>query len=105
MFKVFDYQCEPCKRKILDLTVEDNEVVTCRKCGGAMVRLFPCPKMRDGAGEKFQPFWSDTFQMRVNDREDMKKVRELRKKHGLECIGHNDQKADRKAIKHNYESE
>lgn len=104
MFKVYDYLCEPCKRKLLDRLSNGDEIIKCGKCGQPMTRLFPCPKGGEQRG-KFKPFWSDTFDMRVNDREDLKKIKELRKQHGLECVGHTTQKADNRAIRHNYESE
>lgn len=106
MFKVFDYHCEPCNFILPDKMVQDDEVVSCETCGKPMDRLFSCPRQgHNGVGERFQPFWSDTFQMRVNDREDLNKLKDLRKQHGLECIGHQDQKPDRTAIRKNYESE
>ncbi len=51
----------------------------------------------------FQPFWSDTMQCRINDREDLKKLRAYAKANGLTNVGHLNQKPDRAAIRYNYE--
>jgi hypothetical protein len=86
--------------------VNDEEAVPCETCGNPMEKLFPCTRRGlNGVGEKFTPFWSDTFEMRVNDREDLSRLKDLRKKHGLECVGHRGQTPDKSAIRKNYESE
>jgi len=103
MLKCYDYLCV-CGEKVFDKLVEPTDVILCEKCGLKMDRLFPCPRKDGHADGKFKPFYSDTFMMHVRDREDMGKVRELRKKHGLEVVGHDRMRPDRKAIRHNLEN-
>lgn len=104
--KVYDYLCESCGFKLLDKMADSEAALRCRKCAKTMTRLFPCPRTgANGVGAQFRPFWSDTFQMRVRDREDLRKLKDLRKQNGLECIGHQRQRPDRKAIRHNFETE
>lgn len=102
MFKVFDFLCV-CGERRNDQLVEKDEVVLCQKCKEPMNRLFPCAQAKEARGN-FKPFWSDTFEMRVNDREDLTKLKQLRKEHGLECIGHRRAKPDRKLIRRSYEN-
>lgn len=102
--KVFDYQCVKCSKVHLDQIVDPKEAIPCPICGKAMSRLFPAPRALDRQG-RFSPFWSETFQMRVNDREDLSKMKDLRKVHNLECVGHTRVKPDRAAIKHRYEND
>lgn len=104
MFKVYDYQCETCGKILYDKLAEKGEIVSCETCLKPMVQLFPCPRSKDRE-LRFQPFYSDTFEMHVNDREDLSKLKDLRKKHGLECVGHRNQRPERTVIRHNYESE
>lgn len=105
-FKVYDYLCESCGFKMADKLADTDAAFRCKKCKKIMTRLFPCPRTgANGVGDVFKPFWSDTFQMRVRDREDLKTVKDLRKKYGLECVGHRRQRPDRKAIRYNFESE
>lgn len=100
-FAYRDFTCGNCKRAInslVEISPSSVEHVIC-DCGGRAVR-------QERAGKKeirFQPFWSDTFEMRVNDREDMKKIKLLRKANGLVCVGHNRQKQDDRAVRYNYE--
>ena len=100
MFKVFDFECECGVRKD-DVMVGDGEAVPC-ECGKTMFKLFPTARSKDFRG-KFSPFWSDTMQCRINDREDLNKLKQYAKDNGLTCVGHNAQKPDRAAIRYNYE--
>lgn len=101
--KVFDYVCGKCGANRNDQIVENGERVKC-SCGSDMLRMFPIARTKDLRGP-FQPFWSDTFQMRVNDREDLKKLQAMRKESGLECVGHTNMKPDKAAIRWNYEND
>jgi len=103
MLKVYDYTCEKCGASEIDKIAEKGSVVSCEKCGHVMTQLFPCPRGGEARG-RFQPFYSDTFEMPVKDREDLKKLKDLRKEAGLECIGHRRTQRDTKAIRYNYES-
>jgi len=79
----------------------DKGLFTCF-CGGRLEVFFP------GIVDEhnlFKPFYSDTFDMPVRDRMDLKKIKELRKEHKLECVGHRQTKPDRKAIRNNYEND
>ena len=103
--KVYDFECK-CGYELLDEIVEESDVVSCKKCNKKMSRIFPCPRNGfAGVGTPFSPFWSDTMQTRINDREDLKKLKQYAKDKGLTCVGHVNQKADRAAIRHNYESD
>ncbi len=51
----------------------------------------------------FRPFWSDTMQKRINDRQDLSELRSFAKRNGLTNVGHTKQKPDRAAIRYNYE--
>ena len=54
----------------------------------------------------FSPFYSDTFGFHVTDRKDLKKLKELRVKHNLECVGHSmGFPVDRKAVANNYRND
>lgn len=106
MFKSFDFLCEKCGIEYFDKLVDKNEVPPCEKCGGKTIRLWSRANLeKEDDHNIFKPFWSDTFTMRVKDRIDLQKIKELRKKHGLECVGHYTQTPDRKAIRINYESD
>lgn len=102
--KIYDYACDSCGSKAIDQLAEHDEIIKCKKCKMPMSRLFPCPRGGEQRGN-FKPFWSDTFQMRVKDREDLKTLKSLREKNGLECVGHRRQRPDRQAIRHNFETE
>lgn len=102
--KVFDYLCEACDETQKDLLVDPSETQVCPKCSKAMVRLFSAPRSLDREG-RFQPFWSDTMQKRINDREDLSKLRQYAKDNGLTNVGHTKMKPDRAAIRYNYEND
>ncbi len=97
--KVFDYECPECG--IQELIVDPTETQKC-DCGKEMQRIFSAPRAPEREG-RFQPFWSDTMQCRIKDREDLSKLRSYAKAKGLVNVGHRDMKPDRAAIKYNYE--
>lgn len=106
MFIVYDYECPICGRREEDYLSEKcgSDMPLCAECKTPMDRLFPCPRGGEERGN-FKPFWSDTFEMRVNDREDLKKLKDLRRANNLECVGHRKMKEDRRAVRHNYETD
>lgn len=107
MYKVYDYICD-CGERKNDVLVSGDDVVKC-ECGSDMKRLFPCPMgyvdgVNTASDHKFQPFWSDTMQCHIHDRQDLKKLKKYAKDNGLTCIGHDKQKPDKAAIRYNYEN-
>lgn len=101
--KVYDYECPKCERIFRDMLVDSDEKVKCSECNKEMTRICNGPRSK-GEG-RFQPFWSDTMQMRINDREDLAKLRQYAKDNGLTNVGHTSQRPDRAAIRHNYEND
>jgi len=103
IYKTYDFECA-CGHRTDDQLVEPGEIIKCEKCFKPMQKLVSAPRMDGHADGTFRPFYSDTFEMHVRDREDMNKVRALRKQHGLEVVGHDRMRPDRKAIRHNFEN-
>lgn len=104
MLKVFDYHCNNCDQVHPDLIVDPAEPQKCPDCKKTMTKLMAAPRAVDRL-RPFQPFWSDTFQRRINDREDLRVMRDEAKASGLTCVGHRKQKPDKAAIRHNYEND
>lgn len=102
-FAYRDFKCKKCGAELNELVEvypQNIEFIFC-ECGGKSFR----EEKRNLQEIRFKPFWSDTFEMRVNDREDMKKIKSLRKQYGLECVGHQRQKQDDRAVRYNYEND
>jgi hypothetical protein len=85
--------------KVVEISPNETEKTPC-ECG-KQARQEETQVGRDH--NLFRPFWSDTMQCRINDREDLSKLRAYAKSKGLTNVGHTVMKPDRAAIRHNYD--
>ncbi len=96
-FKTFKCQsCHLTLKKLIETHPNDTSTLAC-ECGSEMHSEYRPNQTR------FQPFWSDTMQCRINDREDLAKLKKYAKDNGLVNVGHTQMKPDRAAIRWNYE--
>ena len=92
----FVCECGDEFREMVQIFPEKQLVKQC-KCGKRALQI------EEVDAVMFKPFWSDTLQMRIMDRQDLQKLRAYAKKEGLINVGHEHQKPDRWAIRYNYE--
>lgn len=98
-----EFKCRDCKssfKKIVEISPKETSELPCH-CGSVSDQVH----RESGDHNLFKPFWSDTLQMRIKDKIDLQKLRQYAKDNGLVNVGHVHQKPDRRAIRHNYESD
>lgn len=100
-YRAFKCECGVSSKKFVEIAPASTPEIKCG-CGKSAVH----EEMADSKEQNlFRPFWSDTMQKRIRDREDLKDLRSFAKRNGLTNVGHMNQKPDRKAIRHNYETD